>query len=220
MADRYILVGSRTPDFLLAIEKVVQYTGGKFNRILEIYAPTTILLRELTEASFLAIEGLGIQISRGFSAKLSGVLPSPIFDDFHTIESLQDARIDRFNVDTLEYKESPQIGGEGLYRFPRYGRYVHILKLGPNLREVPREWGEWLVLRAFRKTGLIHYDKETRTLWVKERLTMPPLADRCVTLCSGRPPEKKDGFFCYPDVLIGIAFRLAESLYQRLEVVP
>lgn len=215
--DLYVLVGSRTSDFLFEIKKVVLSTGGKLDRIPEIYAPTTILLRELTESSLEAIESLGVEISLAFSAKLSSVLQSPQFDCFRAVESLHDVQLEKLSIDTLKYGKSPQISEEGLYRFLRYGRYVHVLKFGHNLREVPCEWGEWFVLRESR--GLIRYDKKNRTLWVKERLTMPLLADRCATLCSGRPPQKKSGFFCYPDVPIGITDRLAKSLYQRLEVV-
>ena len=62
--DRYVLVGGRSPDFLKDIKRYISKTGGKLHLIPEQYAPTTIALTELTEASFTEIENLGIHISQ------------------------------------------------------------------------------------------------------------------------------------------------------------
>ena len=217
--DRYVLVGSRTPGFLEEIKKCVSETEGQFCSISEQYAPTTIVLSELTEASFTEIESLGIHISRAFSAKLSSVLPSPKRTSFpqNKIETLRSGSLNKFNTDTLKYeKDNPLLGDDKLYEIPRYGPDIYVLKSGSDQRRVPRDWGEWLLLSSFRRTtGLISYEKKSQTWSVKYNLLVPLIVDRCATLCSGFPPKRRGDFNCYSDVPAGIAYRLTKSLYQN-----
>ncbi len=219
--DRYVLVGSRTPKFLSEIEKRVSEMGGKFRSISEQYAPMTIVLSELTEASFSAIESLGIHISRAFSAKLASMLPSPKRTGFPQIETLPSDSLNRFNPDTLKYEpDNHSLRDDGLYEVPQHGPDVYVLKYGHDLRKVPRDWGEWHLMNAFSKTtGRIRYEKKSRTWGVNDKLLVPLIVDRCATLCSGFPPKRRGGFVCYSDVPPGIAFRLTKSLYQDWEVV-
>ena len=214
-ANQYVLVGSRTPDLISKIEKTVLSKSGKFYHIPEINAPTTIFLRDLTKATIQEIEGMGIHISSEFSAKLSCILPNLRLDSFDQDKFVLNAPIEKFNVDTLKYDSNPSDISDGLYRIPNFGRYTHLLKLNNIQREVPPEWGAWLILRAFRKNKLIYYNKEQQILRVK--LTMPLLAHRCAVLCSGRVPIWKNGFYCYSNVPNEIAFRIAKSLNQQLE---
>ena len=218
-ANQYVLVGSRTPDLILKVEKTVLSKGGKFSRIPEVDTPTTIFLRDLTEASMLEIKDMGIHISREFSAKLSCILPNLRLDSFEPDESVLNAPIEKFNVDELKYESNPPGVSEGLFRISDYGRYTHFLKLNNIQRKVPPEWGTWLILRAFRKTKLICYDKEQQILLVKRRLSMPLLANRCAVFCSGRVPKRKGKFYHYPNVPNEIASRIAKSLNQQLEVL-
>ena len=218
-ANQYVLVGNRTPDFLLKIEKTVLSKGGEFCRVQEVDAPTTILLHDLTDVALSEIESMGIHISREFPAKLSYILPNLRLDSFDHDKSILNAPIEKFNVDTLKYDSNPSDISDGLYRIPNYGRYTHFLKLNNIQRKVPSEWGTWLILRAFRKSKLIRYKKEQQILQVKSPLTMPLLANRCAVLCSGRVPIWKNGFYCYPNVPNEIASRIAESLNQQLEVL-
>ena len=104
--DRYVLVGSRTPDFLKEIKECVSKTGGKFYSSSEQYAPTTIILSELTETSFTKIKNLGIHISRAFSAKLSILLPSPKRANFPQIETLLSDSSNKFNINNSEIREA------------------------------------------------------------------------------------------------------------------
>lgn len=219
--DRYVLVGSRTPNFLEDIKNCVSETGGEIHSISERYAPTTVVLSGLTEVAFAALENLGIHISRTFSAKLSSVLPRPKRTSFPPNETwLPDSR-KKFNLDTLEYaqdKYSPC--NDGLYEIPQYGPDVYVLKSGSDQRRIPRDWGEWLVLYTSGKTtGLISYEKKTQIWRVKNKVLVPLIVDRCATLCSGFPPKRMDGFVCYADVPPGIAYRLTKSLYQDWEIV-
>lgn len=218
-ANQYVLVGSRTPDLISKIEETVLSKGRKFYRIPEVDAPTTIFLRDLTEASIREIEDMGIHISRNFSAKLSWILPNLQLDSFDQDKSILKAPIEKFNVDTLKYDNNPPDISEGLFRIPDYGRYNHFLKLNNIQRKVPPEWGAWLILRAFRKNKLIYYNKEQQILQVKSPLVMPLLANRCTVLCSGRVPIWKNGFYCYSNVPNEIASRIAKSLNQQLEVL-
>ena len=215
--DRYVLVGSRTPDFLMDIKKCISGTEGNFESVLEQYGPTTIALSGLTEASFAKIESLGIHISCAFSAKLSNVLPSPKYAHFPQSEVVFPDSFSRFNLDTLKYDKSDNnlLHSDGLYEIPQYGPDVYILKFGISQRRVPRDWGEWLTLSLFgRKTGLISYKKKSKTWRVKSDLHVPLIVERCATLCSGYPPKLIGNFVCYSDVPIGIAYRLTKSLYQ------
>ena len=218
-ANQYVLVGSRTPDLISKIEKTVLSKGGEFCRIQEVDAPTTILLHDLTDVALSEIESMEIHISSEFSEKLSCILPNLRIDSFEPDTSMLNTPIEKFNVDTLKYVGNPSDISDGLFRILDYGRYTYFLKLNNIQRKVPPEWGEWLILRAFRKSKLIRYKKEQQILQVKSPLTLPLLAHRCAVLCSGRVPIWKNGFYCYPNVPIEIASRIAKSLNQQLEVL-
>ena len=219
--DRYVLVGSRSPDFLEDIKKCISEMGGKLCLIPEEYAPMTIVFSDLTEAAFTEIESLGIHISRAFSAKLSSVLPTPKRTSFPQIETpLSDSR-NKFNIKTLGYEEDNRFQGDNeLYEIPQYGPNVYILKSGSDQQKVPRDWGEWLLLSIVgRTTGLIAYERTSQTWRVKRNVLVPLIVDRCATLCSGLPPKLIDGFFCYSNVPAGIAYQLTKSLWQDWEVI-
>ena len=219
--NRYVLVGSRTPAFLEEIKNYIADTGGKWHKKFNKYAPTTIVLSDLTDASFAKIENLGIHISRSFSAKLSEFLPKPKHTDFpqQTKRSFPDS-LKKFNLKTLEYEPDNQQSGNGVYEIPQYGPSVYILRSGSDQRKVPRDWGVWLTFSAVgRTTGLVSYVEKTRTWCVDFRLQVPLIIDRCATLCSGFPPKLKRNFYHYSDVPIGVAYQLTTSLYQDWEVI-
>lgn len=218
--DRYVLLGSRSPNFLQEIKKCVSKTGGKFYSSSEQYAPTTIILSELTQVSFTDVESLGIHLSRVFSAKLSVLLPSPKRANFPKIKAPLSNSWNKFNIKTLKYEKDSHFLDDGLYEIPQYGPDVYVLKSGPDQRKVPRDWGEWLLLSTTgRRTGLISYEKKSQTWCVNRNLLVPLIVDRCATLCSGFSPKLVDGFFCYSDVPTGIAYQLTKSLCQDWEVV-
>ncbi|MYE90487.1 hypothetical protein F4X33_15995 [Candidatus Poribacteria bacterium] len=217
--DRYVLLGSRSPNFLQEIKECVSKTGGKFYSSSEQYAPTTIILSELTQVSFTDVEGLGIHLSRAFSAKLSDILPIPKRTNFQQVEAPLSDSWNKFNIKTLKYEKDNYFLDDGLYEVPQYGPDVYILKAGSDLRKVPRDWGEWILLSTSgRTTGLISYKKKSQTWCVNRNLLVPLIVGRCATLCSGFPPKLVSGFFCYSDVPVGIAYQLTKSLYQDWEV--
>ena len=218
---RFVLVGSRTPDFLKDIKRRVFETGGRFQQIPERFAPTTIVLNELTEASFAEIESMGIHVSRAFSAKLSTLLPSPSRANFLIHEDPIPDPVNRFNLRTLEFEpDNPPRHNDGLYQIPQFGRDVYVLKTGTDQRRVPREWGVWLFLYACgRTTGWISYKPDSQTWRVNRKLLVPLMIDRCATLCSGFPRHPSGKWWYYADVPVGIAYRLTKALYQNWEVV-
>ena len=213
--------GVGPPDFLEEVKKCVSKTGGKLCLIPERYAPTTIMLSGLTKVSFTEIENLGIHISREFSAKLSNILPTPKCTSFPQIETPLFNASNKFNIDTLKYEKNDNfMDDNGLYEIPQYGPNIYILKSGSDQRKIPRDWGEWLLFSTLgTTTGLIFYEKKSQTWCVKRNLLVPLFVDRCATLCSGFPPKQKGDLICYSDVPIGIAYRLAKSLYQNWEAV-
>ncbi len=215
--NQYVLAGSRTPDFISKIEKTALSNGGKLHRIQEVVPVTTIVLRDLNEASIKEIEGCGVHISIKFSKKLSCILPNLRLNSFAPDESMLSTPIEKFNIETLKYENNSSNISEGLFRIMNHGRYTHFLKLNNIQRIVPPEWGAWLILRAFRKSKLIYYKKEQNILQVKFPLTLPLLANRCAVLCSGHIPTLKNGFYCYRNVPIEIADNIAKSLNQQLE---
>ena len=207
--NRYVLVGSRTPDLINKVNKCVSETGGKMHIKSDRYAPATFVLNDLTDDSFTEIERLCIHISRVFSAKLSKRLPTPI--DIPLTDPLK-----LFNTMSLEYESNIQHRGNGLYEKPQYGPSLYILKSGPDQRKVPRDWGEWLALSIVgRIVGFVSYVEKNKTLFVKCPLHLPLIIDRCATLCSGLPPELKDHFFHYSDVPAGVAYHITKSLHQK-----
>ena len=219
--DRYVFVGSRTPDFIKDIVEHVSEGSGKLQQIPRRYAPTVIVLSELADSSFAEIESLGIHVSRAFSAKLSSPIPSPERTRFLKDETLLPDSINRFDFKTLKYEpDNYSLRNDGLYEIPQFGPNVYLLRVGSDQRRVPRDWGEWLLLSTFGKTsGLISYERTSQTWRVKSKLLVPLIVDRCATLCSGFPPKLRDGLFCYADVPAGIAYRLTKALYQNWEVV-
>ena len=218
---RFVLVGSRTPDFLKEIAKCVSESGVKLEWNPKRYAPTTIVLSELPETSYRDIESLGIQVSCAYSAKLSSILPSPERRSFLKYEAPPLDSISKFDFKTLEFKPvNNSLRDDGLYEIPQFGRNVYVLKTGSDERRVPRDWGVWLFLYACDRTaGWISYEPDSQTWGVNRKLLVPLLVDRCATLCSGFPPYPKGNWWCYADVPVGIAFRLTKAIYQNWEVV-
>ncbi len=218
VANRYVLVGSRTPSLLRALQTCVAAVGGEVQSISKRDAPTTIVLSELSDRILSAVERLDIHVSRAFSARLSNVLPVPKRTSFpQDTTSLLDLQ-DKFNPRTLKYEpDTSQLRSDGLYKIAQHGPAIYILKTGADQRRVPRDWGEWQVLS--RTPGLIAYERETRTWRVKRNLRLPLIVERCATLCSGFPPKWENRFTYYPDVPAGVAYRLTKSLYQKWEAV-
>lgn len=218
VAERYVLVGSRTPNLLKALQTCVSEVGGEVQSLDSPYAPTTIVLNGLSDRTLSAVERLDIHVSRAFSARLSNVLPVPkrtCFQKDNT--SLLDLQ-DKFNPRTLKYEpDTSRMRSDGLYKIVQHGAAIYVLKTGADQRCVPRDWGEWQVLS--RTPELMAYERETRTWRVKRNLRLPLIVERCATLCSGFPPKRTKRFTSYPDVPAGVAYRLTKSLYQEWEEV-
>ena len=218
VAERYVLVGSRTPSLLKALQTCVSEVGGEVRAISKRYAPTIIVLNGLSDRTLSAIEKLDIHIGWAFSARLSNALPVPKRTRFQQDNtSLLDVQ-DKFNPRTLKYEpDTSRSRSDGLYKIAQHGPAIYVLKTGADQRRVPRDWGEWQVLS--RTPGLIAYERETRTWRVRSNLRLPLIVERCATLCSGFPPKRTKRFTDYPDVPAGIAYRLTKSLYQEWEEV-
>ena len=219
--NRYVLVGSRTPDFIEEIKKCVSDTGGKLCKKLDRYSPITIVLSDLTEVSFTEIESMGIHISHAFSAKLSKILPTPKHTGFPQDNTILPDLLNKFDFKTSKFEPYNQRQRRnGLYEIPRYGPSIYVLKSGSDQRKIPRDWGIWLTLfTAGRTRGLISYVKKSRTWCVNYPVPLPLIVDRCATLCSGFPPKSKNSFNHYSDVPIGVAYQLTKSIHQNWEIV-
>ena len=218
--NRYVLVGSRTPDFIKEINTCISDTGGKLRKKSDLLAPTALVLSDLTKAAFTEIECFGIHISRAFSAKLSKLLPIPGRSSFSPIEAPLQEAFNKFNINTFKFDKlnNPHLIDNGLYGVSQHGPDVHILKSGSDQRKVPRYWGVWLALSdAGKTTGLVCYDKETQIWQVKSPLQLPLILDRCATLCSGFPPKLQNNLYHYSYVPAGIAYQLTKSLHQKWE---
>ena len=178
--NRYVLVGSRVPGFLGEVRRCISENGGEIQQIPKKYAPTTVVLSELTEEVLSTLESLGIHISREFSAKLSQILPRPRLMNIQPELSFAANLEKKFNPTTLNYE--PVVPGtitDGLYQISRYGPDVYVLRSGRYQRRVPRDWAEWYVLD--KTLGRISYKKESQTWRVKSEL-IPP--SNCRSVCD------------------------------------
>ena len=185
------------------------------------YAPKTIVLSDLTDTAFSEIEDIGIHISLSFSAKLSELLPIPDRTDFPKDNTNLPDPVKKFDLKNLIFEPYNQRQRyNGLYEIPQYGPSVYILKSGADQHIVTRDWGIWFTLsNPGKTTKYVTYNKETEILRVRVPLNMPLILDRCVTLCSGFPPQLKGNFFHYSDVPAGVAHQLTKSLHQKWEKV-
>lgn len=216
--NRYILVGSRVPSFLEKIKKCVAENGGNFGLIPEKYAPTTVLLSDLTKKAFSTLESLNVHISWEVSTKLSHILPRPRLMNFRSEPSFVANLEKKFNPVTLDYELlSHGKNMDGLYQISQHGPDIYVLRSGNHQRRVPRDWAEWNVLAG--TPGLISYMEKSQMWRVRNNLLVPLIVDRCATLCSGYPPKLKGKYVCYSDVPTDIAKRLTKSLYQDWENV-
>ena len=216
--DRYVLVGSRVPNFLAEVNKCVSGNSGKFRLIPEKYAPTTVVLSELTERALSSLENLSIHISWEFSEKLSRILPHPKLMNLQSEPSFVANAVKKFNPARLSYElVDPGKNMNGLYQISQHGPDIYALRSGNHQRRVPRDWAEWNMLAG--TPGLISYMEKFQVWRVRSKLLVPLIVDQCATLCSGHPPKLTGNFVCYPDVPIDIAKRLTKSLYQDWEVV-
>ena len=216
--NRYVLVGSRTPNFLEKVKKCVSENGGKFRSIPEKYAPTTVLLSDLTGKAFSSLENLNVYISWEFSAKLSQILPRPRLMNIQPELSFAANLEKKFNPITRDYESVGQgENADGLYQISQHGPDIYALRSGNYQRRVPRDWAEWNMLAGI--PGLISYVEKFQVWRVRHNLLVPLIVDRCATLCSGYPPKLKGKFVCYSDVPTDIAKRLTKSLYQDWEDV-
>ena len=216
--NRYVLVGSRVPNFLEDVRNCVSGNGGKFRLISEKYAPTTVVLSKLTEKAFSDFESLNVHISWEFSAKLSQILPRPRLMNIQPELSFAANLEKKFNPTTLDYESvGPGEGTDGLYQISQHSPGIYALRSGNHQRRVPRDWAEWNILAG--TPGLISYVEKSQVWRVKSKLHMPLIVDRCATLCSGYPPKLTGNFFCYSDVTVDIAKQLTKSLYQDWKVI-
>ena len=221
--NRYVLVGSRTPDLLKEVENCVSDIDGKLRSEPNKNAPATIILSDIDETSFTEFENLGIHISLEFSAKLSQLLPQLKRSSFPPSDTPLSESRKKFNLRSLKFETYNQRQhGNGLYEIPQYGRNIYILKSGNDQRNVPRDWGTWLALSDAGKTkGYVYYKKNTYRWYVKSPLQTPIILDRCATLCYGSPPISvhNNKYYRYSYVHAGIAYQLTRSLNQNWEKV-
>jgi hypothetical protein len=113
----------------------------------------------------------------------------------------------------------------GLYRVDLHGRAVHR-----RLDEYGYWWsidlsaGQFLALRE-SATAVLRWRRPSRhggppgCLEVRQQLSLPILAERAATICSGLAPVEVDGWRRYLNVPHDTAERLAQRLLQKLEVI-
>jgi hypothetical protein len=131
--------------------------------------------------------------------------------------SLEEAR--RFDPATLRW-EADHGRRPGLYRLDLYGRPVHR-----RLDEYGSWWaidlaaGQFLVLRE-RDEPVIRWRSPTSDaparLDVRREVSLPVLAERAATVCSGLTPQLEGNWHRYRNVPRDIAGRIAAALLQPL----
>lgn len=105
---------------------------------------------------------------------------------------------------------------EGLFRFTRFQRREHYMRLGGRTIRLQGQIGTYF-LAARRHTHLLRYDRVTRELTVPDVFRPPLLVDRALVLCSGFVPHHntKGRTLTYVDIPEGIAGMVAGILCQE-----
>ena len=78
-------------------------------------------------------------------------------------------------------------GRDGLYRFTRFQRREHYLRVGGLSYRVPGQLGNYFIA-AQRRRELLRYDRVRRQIKVADICRPLLLVDRALILCSGFPP--------------------------------
>lgn len=126
--------------------------------------------------------------------------------------------IEVFDPASLQWSETTNNSGDGLYRY-KYYRPEYRLKTGGRDLKVTREAGVYLLLERERRR-VLRYNPARQELLVPARAPLPELHARAATLCSGFLPtfEHRDGVPChlYSGVPAGIALAIIEKLGQDM----
>ncbi|HWV98508.1 MAG TPA: hypothetical protein VNZ64_02330 [Candidatus Acidoferrum sp.] len=104
----------------------------------------------------------------------------------------------------------------GLFRFTRYQRAWHYLKLNGQTLEIGSQVGK-LFLLARRRKQVMHYNRSDSTLTIPA-ICRPPLpVDRALILCSGSLPamDPASGALAYAGITEDIAGHAAAILSQN-----
>jgi len=112
--------------------------------------------------------------------------------------------------------EEAQKCSQGLFRFTRFQRREHFLKLNMQAFRVPGQLGNF-VLASRLGRRVLRYDRYSRRLAVQDIYRPPLLVDRALILCSGFLPEHDPGHrsLVYTDVSASIAAAAAKVLGQE-----
>lgn len=229
---RALLTGARTRH-LLEVSPKDGTVSGAFEEAAESrnlwvdnwrqpYSPSTVMLccESHRDAEGLAGE-LGVAYTYSASHQLSSILP-----DLASYEALWQAgdlprglEAERFNPGSLFWDPVEETAGHGLYRVRTYAKHVHALNGPTGWFRIPREIGQYEVLR-WEEAQVLSYSRKRVQFSVRMGARLPPLHDRAATLCSGRLPLRvsRNGlpWLTYENVDEVIAQRIAASLCQQL----
>jgi hypothetical protein len=184
--------------------------------------PSTVMLccKSHNDADRLASE-LGIEYTFSASTRLSAILPQlSSFVSLWRPGSLpRGLDVERFDIDSLFWKDVEDTLEPGLYRCNTYSRTEHAINGPTGWFRVPMEAGKYEVLR-WEGRSVLRYMEANGSLMVGSGASLPPLQNRAAVLCSGRLPFlAKNGtssWLVYENVDFEIAERIAKSLSQEL----
>ncbi len=229
---RYVLCGARDDVLLGALRRVAavdeqpQPGGAAPARVCVMTADAEGLAGELRASG--VVPQLRVEAA---AARLADALPS-LEQWQSTLDVVPDVRPAQYDARRYEggaFVEAV-VDRSGFYElWPREGRGARAQR--PPYRlfyDAARDrWlaGDWYGLRYLARVHdgercSAHYDLLSASLAIPEAFRPPELYERALVLCSGRLPDRRGGWLCYPDVALSVVDTLAAKLHLSLEDSP
>lgn len=219
-SNEAILCGYRTPKFF---EKLC-YICKQNDIIVKEYennnAPKLIILNFEKDYQQ-SIINKHIPIIHKFSQKVINFIPS-VEEYYENLNPLENFRFQNYDLQiyNTEMKKfinfgKSQVPKEGLYRMRTYEKDRFFIYFSDKWFETDKSYGICKVFEIKRKNNLFNY--KDNCLYINEYITLPELADRAISLCSGINPKIKNEYRIYKNIPYEVAKITASKLGQILE---
>lgn len=217
--NKAVLCGARTRKFLSLLKNACNINNIELTEYPNNNAPAVILLTFNNDAQKRKINDF-VPVINNFSKKVLSLLPS--LDSY--IENLAD--IDFFqpeNYGLQVYNANKKIFtscnsfSDGLYRMQSFTKDRYFLYLKNAWKEIDRTYGILKALQIASCKNIFLY--KNNAFCVNNRVQIPELADRALTMFSGYNPEIENHYRIYSNVSFEAASLLSRKLGQKLECV-
>jgi hypothetical protein len=233
----FVLCGARSPETVADLVEVARHTRSDVeievdSRVL--IGPKRVVVKADTTAQVQQIASdLGIRFQLDPAAwrlaNYSGSLVEYLDSRIWTYESdINWVRAD-FNPQALQFERRP-LEGRNLSRYqdPVRTIYRYFLWNSGKRAEVNLDWGRYAALNL-AEVNVLSYNPQDGSFWVPVSTPLPPLLNRALGLCTGKPPVliKREperihfqgalGFYKYEAIPHYIATLVAQKVSQPLQ---